>query len=724
MGRQVGRQLSWLAFALLICCGSCSRDKLVQEDDTGPTGEDLQLMQETLTSQADYFGQLSDLAADQDTAGAYAQIVDLLASDSRVQWATNNVTGINILWANGLRGGLVLQPYGVQGMESRDRSPEPGTPRPATAAVAGVSSDKKALFLAPCYSEFELWDATIQELGDTCLTKAGFAPFEMYKDNECTLEQFRTIASGGYGVVRISSHGSPWPSDSEVEDVYLITGEVPTPESQEENWAFLETGMLGVIDYAGEQRYCITSPWFVLHNDFEESRPFLSNGFCFGGLGYWNTGPVYNAHAGGVLAWDWAVYAGSETSRIEHFFQAMCDTTRAEPLTASEWMEVANTYYMEEDRRITMNYVGDGDLTLWSRLRLERIEPGSGSAGTPIAVHGTGFGDHAGQLLFGTTPATQISSWAPGQIAAVVPDGLRAGVYPVKVVVGGEQSNTTDFTVGELAVTITPNPAGGAIGVPVDFEAAVSGGGPAQVKYQWEFGDQTPAEVHTAATVQHTFASEGTYTVTVRVLDDQSSEVLATGAGEAVIAGENFEEILHGKRYWYLEFNGNAELYDYASQRQTNFDVEMDFPVWAPSVRLRWSGFSFSADTLRVSGTPVAGEADSVRLHLEGTFASDGSGLVSGSVTEYRSTRAYFSDGRPLSAMIYHRALSFESLTCDAPRCISFTYSGEDCPQVLTEITYSLQAVSFHEDPAGEVEIDRHIQSVDWSTSGFHFSIR
>ncbi|AGN00771.1 glycoside hydrolase family protein [Salinarchaeum sp. Harcht-Bsk1] len=91
---------------------------------------------------------------------------------------------------------------------------------------------------------------------------------------------------------------------------------------------------------------------------------------------------------------------------------------------------------------------------------------------------------------------------------------------------GGETASTTqDVTIGDPnaapTASFTNDPASPEPGQTATFDASGSGDSDGSIaSYEWEFGDGTTA---TGQTVDHTFASEGTYSVTLTVTDDDGA---------------------------------------------------------------------------------------------------------------------------------------------------------------------------------------------------------
>ncbi len=443
--------LSWLAVTPLFVFTACSSSVDTPSGTSGPTDEEVGEVLSHIVGQQSYYQDGAILAASMGAAAAIDSLATLVAQDPGVDWAVNNGTGVSIRWRNGLRGivALRLLNEGTQsGKSVSDWTPSPtqSSTEPAGAAGQGiftVPKHRKALYLAPCYSEFSLWDDSFIKAVDGVLPKVGFSPLTVYKDEEVTLARLCGVAAGDYGLIRIGSHGSPWPSVSDIQEVYVISGEIPTEASINANWEDLDQGHLAIGSYAGGNRYFFDSHYFTANNNFGDGNPFVSAGFCFGWLGGWPEDLRQVSKAGAVTGWDWETLASADAGKTEYVVLDMCDTTRTRPTTLQTWHTAVDPHYMEESRRISLHYSAADNFALWttSVVQITKIDPVVGGPGDDIYISGMGFGTVRGAVKFGATPATVITHWSDTGIRVVIPEGLTAGPTPVTVVVGSKISN-------------------------------------------------------------------------------------------------------------------------------------------------------------------------------------------------------------------------------------------------------------------------------------------
>ncbi|MBN2543134.1 IPT/TIG domain-containing protein [bacterium] len=440
-------------FVILIFVG-CSQD----DDDNGngngegPTEEQLDEAEGYMDKQSVYFLDYEALLADLDTAVALDSLVSLLANDPDVVSAVNVKQGVNITWASGLRGGIVTG-FKLESPDTSDRSffKSPSIPSSKSVNSFNAPQSNKAIFLAPCNAEFAMWDAIVIRDSKAAMTSAGYDTFTIYKEEECNLERMRSLTGGGYGIVRISSHGIPWPDQNNVEEVYLVTGEEATRESIENTWQYLENYFLVVQYVNGANRYCMESAYFAFFNDFGNDKPFVSLGFCYSGLGHWPTDIMNTCNAGAVMGWDWSIYCNSDCAFIVDFLRDMCDTLRENPLTGQDWMATGEKRIWDPQDSRYINVVFDAvdSFVLALPFKLTSVFPPAGY-NTYGLVAGKGFGDEQGSSVvkFGDVEV-DISWWRDDTIIVYIRSSeLPHGEVPVTVVVAGKESNSVPFYNG------------------------------------------------------------------------------------------------------------------------------------------------------------------------------------------------------------------------------------------------------------------------------------
>jgi hypothetical protein len=83
------------------------------------------------------------------------------------------------------------------------------------------------------------------------------------------------------------------------------------------------------------------------------------------------------------------------------------------------------------------------------------------------------------------------------------------------------------FTLRRLKLTVTPDSPDEPVNTAITFQVAATPALPPHVTYKWDFGDGTAAvETHDAPSSSHAYKTEGSYTMTVQLVDDRNNQVI------------------------------------------------------------------------------------------------------------------------------------------------------------------------------------------------------
>ena len=247
-------------------------------------------------------------------------------------------------------------------------------------AVHTVPTGRNSILFAPTWSEFEEDDGDFVDSASKYLPMRGYGAPVVWKDEQVTLAALETMGSGAYGVVRISTHGAPWPSEKDVQEVYIITGEEPTKLADSLHIHELESGELAFGAYGGGKRYFITADYLASRVDFAESKPLVLNAFCFGWLGGWPAKLRDLSKAGAVLGWDWEVVGRKSVAWDNDLLRSLCDTVSADPKTVQQWHAQMDPSYTEyeldgSESTVSLHHAAADSSALWNLGKITSITP-------------------------------------------------------------------------------------------------------------------------------------------------------------------------------------------------------------------------------------------------------------------------------------------------------------------------------------------------------------
>ena len=153
--------------------------------------------------------------------------------------------------------------------------------------------------------------------------------------------------------------------------------------------------------------------------------------------------------------------------------------------------------------------------------------PATGDEGSPVAMSATATDAASDTLTF---------DWDFGDTNTATGDSVTHtwaddGVYTVTLTVtdddGGFDTMTATITIGNLDPSIDSlTVANGDEGQSLPLSATASDPGADTLTFDWDFGDATTG---TGDTLNHTWADDGTYTVTLTVTDGDGGSVTQTG---------------------------------------------------------------------------------------------------------------------------------------------------------------------------------------------------
>ncbi len=148
-----------------------------------------------------------------------------------------------------------------------------------------------------------------------------------------------------------------------------------------------------------------------------------------------------------------------------------------------------------------------------------------------------GVDDDAGHSLEVTQDGLGVDFRAPAGTQTIALSYWGAATNPAVAGFEWGYANFKRMTLVSAPFQVTPDPASGAIGVPVSFVSRPWGRAPTQARYVWTFNDgSAPVTVLGDSAVTHTFTASGALTVRVDLFDNATGKLYGRAQGLANIA--------------------------------------------------------------------------------------------------------------------------------------------------------------------------------------------
>lgn len=361
---------AFACFALLPV--GCGDDNGTDPDENdGPSEEQLDELDDVSTQHGGYASQLDGLIAHSTVEQAKDSLVALLSAQTgAVDAAGKSSQGVWVRYAladgGTVGGGFIVDPEFYDSADAASGAPD-GDIVPPHGKTADHPGNVNTLYLAPVYTEMQsvvpgVVDDVLGEV-NPALHAAGYQSFTLVKDGNCKVDRFANLS--GYGIVRIHAHGNPWPSNTNVQHVYIPTGEERTRATDEKYYDDLIGGDIAWTVRNGKTYYYVSSDFVADQNDFGSNHTFLSLGFCYSDLGGW-PGMVSTSGAVACTGHDGIVSGQQERDWAIEFFASMCDTTPGEPMTIADWFATHTTTATGGNGEVNLVRHGAGSTTLWA----------------------------------------------------------------------------------------------------------------------------------------------------------------------------------------------------------------------------------------------------------------------------------------------------------------------------------------------------------------------
>ena len=252
-----------------------------------------------LTTQTNLNTTLTNLLAQMDTVSALDSVRKLFVKDTSVAGAYSDIQGINVLYKNGMRGGIFINGDDEESSTLGKNKNLPDYPNALTKSQIILPTSKSAIFINPHYYQRR----------EVLRNNDFFNLFKIYLNfqqgystdtvlyTSATLDKFASLSS--YGYIQIYSHGSPWPSRSNASEVYLLTGEKVSETTTKKYLDDIQLGniMIKFVRETASNTYWINPTFFTKYNNFQNSGSLIYGGFCHSFRGTWASKLVTNAKA-------------------------------------------------------------------------------------------------------------------------------------------------------------------------------------------------------------------------------------------------------------------------------------------------------------------------------------------------------------------------------------------------------------------------------------------
>jgi hypothetical protein len=445
---------------LLMTFSACKKEKNNPFDD-----EAKQAYEAVISLQEESLYVLAGFETTMDSAAAVQELAQWLRDTTLVESVVVSSQGLSVKYANGIWGGLLLdpkryddQPVSAEYLKDRPAINSAGHPK-------NLPISKKAFFLPASIGEFpnanirqdNSWSNSFNNLGYGYDNNTGAAV-----DLNC-LAGIRELGS----VLCLDSHGYAWPADNELSEVFFITGEKANLQSTTKFYQDILDHDILLLQFINEpaSTYCISPGFISKYNDFSQDTVLFYGGFCYSYLGNWPS--LTDACASGTyFGFDWIVGSNKCTDWAIDLVDHLADQNAANPWTVEDWMTsspIAKQYFNPDlNKTISIQYNGNGALTLWKPAQGNGTIISTASDGAPVNIPGYTCTDYILKCnLTGQLPSNLGYNWEFGDGSSsyyTVNDNLclyhhwpNAQSYTVRVTV---TDISTDATICELTKVV------------------------------------------------------------------------------------------------------------------------------------------------------------------------------------------------------------------------------------------------------------------------------
>jgi hypothetical protein len=299
-----------------------------------------------------------------DSMQALTQLQQFFQDDASVISATLGAQGIAVEYTNGMGGGFFINPKDRPEYDSTGSFPAKSSELLKRTPL--VNHNDMILIDAHYWDRFERTNDMVEKYTEW-LPKIGYSLSKTYFDQYADLDCFTRLS--GYGIVQIYSHGWAWPDESNIKDVYIMTGEEANDQTSEKYHEELTNKEILVdatkTETGVKNIYWISEKFLANHNDFGKDTVLFVGAFCYSHLG--KMPELQNSFAAGTyVGFDWSVTAWNCCNWSIGLITTMCQPGNGFPISSQKWYDYNNTSYYDKEEKRNVSILLSGDTTyLW-----------------------------------------------------------------------------------------------------------------------------------------------------------------------------------------------------------------------------------------------------------------------------------------------------------------------------------------------------------------------
>lgn len=435
--RMKGRFSRWgfpALFSVVLLFVGCSGEDGTSTPRT-PAFTAAEIYEQIITPQEENDQVLDDLlTAGMDTSAAMDSVLVLFLENPAVDWGRAGSQGIAVSYKNGMVGGIFLN--------SQDHPeidvdfPEQVQPdRPARQPEQAKATPRKAIFLNPHYADRVVYADRLIGMYQYQLEGAEYDELEVYTGSEATLEMFTELT--GHRIVHIYSHGWAWPDKTDIQEVYLMSGEAWSAAAYDRYYQEIEDGKIPLVRYHEQGDVFFVSPAFIYqHNNLADDTLFYG-GFCYSSLGSWPRTMAVDEGVGGYFGFDWSVLTSWNVAWSGRLMLNLLNDAANPRNNVNDWVTNEEPkFYQFENRVVHINYQGNQRLILFDTEEIPCSE--TYEAHDDVYVHAVVT------VQYGGVPTAEVPVRIDYQ--KIHCDGHLGTISPVNGVTGstgGYSANTT-----------------------------------------------------------------------------------------------------------------------------------------------------------------------------------------------------------------------------------------------------------------------------------------